>query len=307
MKRYYDIDPLFSEARRLPMEVSIEQVQGFLATSSQHTGTSKSWFYSLNFYIMLGLLITGAIALLTITSGEHQFTSAKTSNPPGLTLTELHSKDIRIPEPKAEETMLAFMPAGEAAGPSKQPNQLTSAPSALEENQEVGTKTQLEGTVAKTAQETKRSFIKDSLSDDLLMDDLPLTDFNGGGYSDLPVTDSEIAFMITNETTSEEVARILGEGRKTNVRISNIKVKHNRKGKIKVMKIAFAVPHTNAACDWKVFRTVELKGFKTYEYGWTVDENGNIIDFWDKLNNKAPSEVPLPEKACGKVKYFCNN
>lgn len=45
MKRYYNINPLFSQARRLPMEVSIEQVQGFLATSAMPAaGVTKSWF-----------------------------------------------------------------------------------------------------------------------------------------------------------------------------------------------------------------------------------------------------------------------
>jgi hypothetical protein len=301
MKRYYDIDPLFSQARRLPMEVSIEQVQGFLATSALPAGATKSWFYSLNFYIMLGI-ITGAIALLTIASWSPQLTSVKATNAKGLALTELHSMDVRITESASEKTPFAFMPTGETTSASKR---LTFPLIPHEEKQEVATKTQLEGTLAKTALETKRSFIIDPVADLLLMDDLMLTDFYGGGYSDLPVADSDIAFMITNDTAPEEVARILGEGRKTNVRIANVKLKHKRNGEIKVMKIVFSVPHADS--DWKVFRIVELKGFKTYEYGWTVDENGNTIDFWDKLNNKAPSEVPSPEKAFSKVKYFCNN
>lgn len=307
MKRYYDIDPLFNQARRLPMEVSIEQVQGFLATSALPAGATKSWFYSLNFYIMLGI-ITGAIALLFNLSEGSPTISSKIETPQGLELAHIQV----LPA----QPVLATEPATPL-----ETTKITGAPDQTEKPQaslEVAQQEDEEGLAMKQTiskqqpkkrtdmgAEKKSSLIIDDMADQLLLNPLPLVNFYGN--SNAENENEERAFLITNEDTEESLAKTISEGRETSVRISNIKVKHKRNGDIKVMKLAFAVPHPNSSCDWKVFRTVELKGFKTYEYGWTVDENGNIINFWDKLNNKPPSEVPMPQKACGKVKYFCNN
>ncbi len=305
MKRYHDIDPLFNQARRLPMEVSIEQVQGFLATSAMPAGATKSWFYSLNFYIMLGIII-GAIALLINVTEASPTIASKVETPVGLELNELQisaHQPVQTAEPDPEP-QIALAPSV-SKSEEKTPEKRIPTPKEVEQKQK-------ENPVQPKRQSTRQSsnqpestttLIVDDVADQLLFNDLPLENF----YGEPEIENKELAFLITKEDSDESIAQILDKGRETNVRISNIKIKHRRNGDVKVMKLAFAVPHPSPNCEWKVFRTVELKGFKTYEFGWSVDENGNIVDFWDKLNNKDPSEVPVPQKACGKVKYFCNN
>lgn len=304
MKRFYNIDPLFNQARRLPLEVNIEQVQGFLATSALPAGASKSWYNSFNFYLMTGL-ITGSIALYIA------FSSGFTTSP------EIAQKDA-IP-PSNEQTIFAGIM------PEKTPPKTLIYASEKEQNQQAELPTDEKNTafveetpVGNASQRTDQGVIVEPE----IEEEEPLLAYSApewedhyyqsphdmaGTVPDALNTSREIRFLISAEDLTDQVRGTLGKAREYNVRVSELKQKRKRNGNLKHLKVAFAVPHENPSCGWKTFRTVDLKGFKTYEYGWTIDVDGNITDFWDKLNNKEPSEVATPSKTCGQVKYFCKS
>ncbi|MDG1261278.1 MAG: hypothetical protein P8O05_05935, partial [Flavobacteriales bacterium] len=292
MKRYHNIDPLFNQARRLPVEVNIEQVQGFLATSALPAGASKSWFNSFNFYLMTGL-ITGSIALYIAFSS-------------GINTTAEIAETNAIP-PSNEQTVFAGIMA-EAENSSTEMNEIEMKEdgeiyqqysSEMEDEIQSDIQTQEEPDLSAETPTPQRH-------EDTPVEGEPLFAFANpewedyyylsphdmvGAAPDEVNTSRKIRFLIAADDLTGQVRGTLGKAREYNVRVSEIKQKRKRNGNLKHLKVAFAVPHEKPNCGWKSFRTVDLKGFKTYEYGWTIDAEGNITDFWDKLNNKEPSEV----------------
>jgi hypothetical protein len=62
-----------------------------------------------------------------------------------------------------------------------------------------------------------------------------------------------------------------------------------RHGKITHIKLAYAI--SDDKCRQQVFRTVELKGFRSYSFGWGTDDNGRIINFWDQINEEETKNI----------------
>lgn len=308
MKRYHNIDPLFNQARRLPLEVNIEQVQGFLATSALPAGASKSWFNSFNFYLMTGL-ITGSIALYIALSGGINAS-------PEVAATNASS-------PLDEQTVFAgIIPSNEATTQSRiVENEAVPFDEDDRTDQKEAEKPIKDAPANLALESAENSRHEEPLTDDLLGENSFLAysapDWEdhyfqsphdeAGSLPDAISASREIRFLISAEDLTDQVRGTLGKAREYNLRVSEIKQKRKRNGHLKHLKVAFAIPHENPSCGWKTFRTVDLKGFKTYEYGWTLDADGNITDFWDKLNNKEPSEIATPSKVCGQIKYVCKS
>lgn len=279
-----DIDPLFQHVRKLPPEVSLEQVRGYLATPGIPAG-SNSWYHTLKLKMMIGLIL-GAAALLLLPSQHNEIGALE----PELT-----------PSVKRVATIDPISPI------QVQPLSSTTAPT---EPSYLGPEVK-ETPLMVSVEEEKKETIRNGEHDidrnenDYWNSNPDLPTYDGGLNPPLcterkPAVTQEFSFKINATDDEDYIGATVGKGREYDVRISRNKLRY-RNDKVKHLKLEFAVPGCGS-CNWKKFRTVDLKGFETYEYGWKIDENGNMLEFWDRVDNGEVSRLENLTHCCSEVK-----
>ncbi len=104
----------------------------------------------------------------------------------------------------------------------------------------------------------------------------------------LGIPNQEYSFTITQNDTEKEVWDKINTARESCLTLLMSKFK-KRHGKITHIKLAYAI--SDDKCRQQVFRTVELKGFRSYSFGWGTDDNGRIINFWDQINEEETKNI----------------